>query len=258
LEREALILDRAIDFMLAGGETVISESSMPEAAGVARAVASIPAPARAGEAYRAMMDAAVVGFAPRRRFRWFAAVPLAAMLCVGGVAYAARNAAPGDALWSLRRGAQASRVVFAGSEAARADARLDRAAGDLALARRLAAGREARSALKIFWTDLNGARSAIALLPAADRAPRLARADALAADAAAFEELLETRAFRDGSGSASPDDGNRGPGSVSDDSSGSGTSGSSSGSDSSGSGSGESGSGSDDSRSSSSGPGSGD
>ena len=191
VERESLILDRAIDLMLAGGRPAADPLVDEAAAMLAAFTEIIPAP-EARDAARTRMFAQHPRRV-RRRVVWIAGVATAMMVLAGGVAAAARNALPGDPLYGVRRSMQTTRLVLTFGSTDRANQLLDRAAGDLAGARTLASGgrvRDALDALEAFRRDLIDARRAIASVGPADRATLQQRADTLEASADAFESAL--------------------------------------------------------------------
>jgi len=190
-DHEALILDRAIDLMLAGGRAE-GDPLIDEAADVLALVAEIPMSELARDDARRRMFAK-----PPRRLRrrvlWIAGVAAACIVSLASVAAAARNALPGDALFGLRRSAQSTKLVLTFSAPARASAQLARAQGDLAAARvRAAEGHihEALDALGLFRTDLAAARREIATVSGGEGSSLDERANMLEQQADAFERGL--------------------------------------------------------------------
>lgn len=227
---------------------------------IAAAVEAIPPSSGRADIRRRVLTTALEGRSiTRRRSRWLVLVPTTVLLLGGGIAVAARDAAPGDPLYSLRRGLSAARVAVALGDRTKAVALLDRAEGSLLAAERLAReGRESKAekALRVFRGDLAAGQAEIARLEPGERGELEARASALQARAATLAALL---ARDDRSGSSGGDSSGKGSEDSGDDSLGSGSSGDdpSGGGDSSGPGSGDdtsgSGSGDDSSGSGSSG-----
>jgi hypothetical protein len=191
IEREALALDEAIDALLSG-RAAPALPLIDQAGRVLRSVESLPPSTGIDAARRRMFEADA---RPPRRWilRLVAGVTAATVTCVGGVAFAARDARPGDALFGIHRAEQASRIALSANETARAEATLGRAAGDVADAEAFArAGllQRATQALDIFWQDMDAARSAIASAPPDAQARLTARAADLVSKADALGARL--------------------------------------------------------------------